>query len=309
MTTLEERGSSQREEGFAYVPPVETHLIRSNHVRQTFKVQVMQPMRKRGETVRFPVIYATDGNFAFDVLKGLSHSIQSFEHDAPRFILVGIGYPGDSPFAATLLRARDMTFPGYPELNLEPPPVEGTLQVEKGSRKFFGAEDFQRFIEDELFPLIDKHYETIPNDRTYYGHSLGGGFGLFTLFSKSHLFRNYLVSSPGLIYHGESQPGIRYDNHDFALEYARRQIASKRPLNNIKLYMSVGGEEEFEPPLAPWQLTNSFYRMASLLKAAAIPGLQLTTEVFPQETHMTVWPRAFIRGVQTVFGTGIWRKE
>ena len=42
--------------------------------------------------------------------------------------------------------------------------------------------------------------------------------------------------------------------------------------------------------------------MAALLEAARIPGLTLTTEVFPAETHMTVWPMAFIHGVRAVLG-------
>jgi hypothetical protein len=40
-----------------------------------------------------------------------------------------------------------------------------------------------------------------------------------------------------------------------------------------------------------------------LLKAAGIPGLELTTEVFSGERHMTVWPFAFIHGIRAVLGS------
>ena len=43
--------------------------------------------------------------------------------------------------------------------------------------------------------------------------------------------------------------------------------------------------------------------MAALMKSARIAGLEFMTEEFPGETHMTVWPQAFIHGVQAVFGT------
>jgi hypothetical protein len=72
-------------------------------------------------------------------------------------------------------------------------------------------------------------------------------------------------------------------------------------MQGINLYLSVGSEEEFEPGLQPWQITSSFYRMAQLLKSSAIAGLGLKTEVFHGETHMTVWPMAFIHGIQAVF--------
>jgi predicted alpha/beta superfamily hydrolase len=300
-------GTSSGVESTLHFPAVETHLISSKYVKQTFKVQVMRPARSKGETLKFPVVYATDGNFAFDVLKGISCSLQTSESAAaPRFILVGIGYPSDTPLAGSALRARDLTFPGYPQLDVPRGAVEGVLLPEEGTKTFYGAEDFQMFIGDELVPFIDETYETIPGQRIYFGHSAGAGFGLFTLFTKSELFRSYIISSPGLFYHGAASAGVSYENYDFVLRDARRFIASGKTLCGVRAYMSVGSGEEFEPAYAQFQLTSSFYRMVALLRAASIPGIELMTEVFPGETHMTVWPMAFIHGVQAVFGTGIW---
>ena len=75
-------------EGDLYFPSVDIHLIKSKYVQQTFRVEVMSPAQSRGENRRFPVVYITDGNLAFDALKGISWSIQTTERDAPRFILV-----------------------------------------------------------------------------------------------------------------------------------------------------------------------------------------------------------------------------
>jgi uncharacterized protein len=285
-----------------YVPPIETHLIRSKYVRQSFRIQVMQPVRSIAETTRFPVVYTTDANLTFDMFKGFSYLIQSSEQAASRFILVGIGYPSDCPYAGAVLRGRDLTFHGYPRLMVRPPAIEGVLTVEEGTKDFYGAEDFQRFIALELIPLIEERYPTIPEARTYFGHSGGGGFGLFTLFTLPDLFRNYIVSSPGLIFHGESSAGIHYENYDFMLREARKFIASGKALNGSRLYMSVGANEEHEPGLAQWQLTSSFYRMAALLRAGEIRGLELMTEIFPGETHNTACPMAFLHGVQAVLG-------
>jgi len=287
-----------------FYPAVESHLVRSSHVAQTFKIQVMQPVRRRGETTRFPVVYATDGNLAFDVLKGISYAMQKSESDAPRFILVGIGYPSDCPVAGNVLRARDLTFPGYPDCRFPPPSVEGVLLPERGGKEYVGGEDFQLFIQRELVPMIDEKYHTQPGERTYFGHSAGGGFGLFTLLSRPDLFNNYIISSPGVTYNGISRSGVVYDNYEFLLKRARQFAESGRALPGLRMYLSVGSEEEFEPAYAKWQLTSSFYRLATFLKSAAIPGLKLSTEIFSGETHMTVWPMAFVHGIQAVFGTG-----
>lgn len=289
-----------------YYPPVETHLLESRHVPQTFKIEVMQPARRRGDSTRYPVIYATDGNMAFDVLKGISQSMQMSAQDSPPFILVGISYPAESPFAGLLLRARDLTFPNYPRLGTRPPPIEGVLQAQ-GTKDFYGAEEFRAFIERELVPFIDTTYASVPGDRTYFGHSAGGGFGLFTLFTRPELFKRYIVSSPGLIYHGVSPAGIRYEEYDFLLRYARDFMSTGRQLDATKLYMSVGTEEEFEPGLEQWRIASSFRRMVALLNAQPIAGLELTAEELSGETHGSVWPIAFMHGVRAVFGTRVRR--
>jgi predicted alpha/beta superfamily hydrolase len=284
-------------------PAVQTHWLRSRHVDQLFKMQVMLPAVDADETTRFPVVYATDGNFAFEALKGISTSIQTYPRDAPRFILVSIGYPSDSPVAGYMLRARDMTFPGYPEFSTEPLPLKDVLVAPVGSKPSGGADDFHRFIGDELIPLIDSRFPTVPGDRTYYGHSLGGGFGLYTLFVRAELFSRYIISSPTVAYHGQSSAGIVYDHYEFGLQRARDFIAAGRPLEDTHMYVSVGGREELEAEYSPWQFVTNVNRLTALLKSAAIPRLRLTTELFIDESHMTVWPFAFIHGIQAVFGT------
>jgi len=306
MTIVEGSTPPDTSQGQRYFPPIETHLTRSNYVRQTFKIQVMQPPKKKGEVIRYPVVYATDGNVVFDMFKGIAWLLQADQRLVRPFILVTIGYPGDSPVAGELLRSRDLTFPGCPNYfagSEELAGWEGLLAPEPGAKGFCGAEDFQSFLARELFPFIDARYATRPDDRTYFGHSMGGGFGLFTLFTQTHLFRNYICSSPTVMYHGETPTGQRHEDHDVMLRRIREFVAARKSCDAVRLYLSVGTEEQFEPLVANWQFVSSFYRMLSLLKRAAIPGLTLMSEVFAGETHATVWPIAFMHGVQAVFGT------
>lgn len=303
-----ESRSSESESGWEYFPNVVTQPIRSKYVKQVFSIQIMEPARAMRDAPRVPVIYAADGNFVFDALKGISYSLQRAAANSPRFILVGIGYPGDNPEAGGILRARDLTFPGCPRWGSQPPLVRGMASAKRGTKDFFGADDFQNFIEAELIPSIEERYSTIPAERTFFGHSLGGSFGLFTLFSKTSLFKRYIVSSPALNYFRATVEARNGDN-EFLLPYAERFIEETRHLDDTKLYLSVASEEEFEAVRAPFRFTSSFYRMAAVLKAARVPGLDLTTEVFSGENHMSVWPMAFIHGVRAIFGTKAERSD
>jgi len=302
----ERRSESQRLLGSdrEYFPSTETHLLASKCVSQVFKIQVMRPLQASSSNRRFPVVYATDGNAVFDMFKGLCGVLQAFNPQWPRFILVTIGYPGDSPVAGELLRGRDMTFAGCPDY-FSGFPLFGrwsdVLTPEPGSQYFGGAEAFQRFIAEELIPLVDRDYETLPEDRTYFGHSLGAGFGLFMLFSQTSLFRRYVLSSPTLSYHGETPSGVSYRNHDFLLDRAREFLTGDPSLQGVKLYLSVGTQEEFEPLIANWRFTSSFYRLVALFKSTTTAGFAPITEVFSGERHATVWPIAFMHGIQALF--------
>jgi predicted alpha/beta superfamily hydrolase len=290
-------------------PTVETHLLRSRHVKQTYKIEVALPPRRVSETARLPVVYITDGNLGFRMFKEMSCMLQMLGiHPFPAFILVGISYPSDLQFAGLHLRARDLTPPLLAIHDVDPStcneaiPIEGMLLPEEGAPPLGGAEPFRQFIEHELIPFIDEHYETIPGDRTYFGHSGGGLFGLFTLLTEPQLFKSYVLSSPSFVINGEVG-GVRFDDLDCAMPLVEAFIASGKRLSGIKLYMSIGTEEDFQPGYyESFRLTASFYRTAGRLKNAAIPGLELMIESFPGEVHMTAYPLAFIHGVQAVFG-------
>ena len=300
-------------EGLLYTPPIETHLLRSELIRQTFKIQVMQPARRGGENRRYPVVYVTDANWVFDMFKSISYLMQMRSEDAPPYILVGIGYPSDSPFAGMLLRAREYTYPPYPKFDINAgyrssekwralSLYDGALLPEEGAKSFFGALDFHTFLGEQLIPFIDRTYPTTQENRTYFGHSGGGFFGLFSIFACSPLFRNYIVSSPGLLYHGVGPGEVRYENYDCGAQLVRDFHRSGKTLDGVKLYVSIGAEEEFERAIDPWKIVSGFYQFERVIRDASIPGLHFMSEVFAGESHKSVWPIAFIHGMQAVFG-------
>lgn len=293
-------GATATKPALITIPPVETHLLRSETIKQTFKIQVQRPPRMAGQPDRFPVVYVTDANLFFDMCRDLSLSLQTAQ-EAPPFILVGIGYPSDALLAGYKLRWREFTFPPYPQCdpNACPDFDEDQLVPEEGAKNFYGGEDFRQFIKENLIPFIDAKYATVPDNRTYFGYSGGGFFALFTLFTDPSLFKNYICGSPGLLMHGVTPGGFAYDNYDCGGLLVRDFIASGKSLDGIKLYMSMGEDEEN----VVWKMVQGFYDMLKSLKTAAIPGLQVMSELLPAESHITGVPNAFVHGVQAVFGT------
>jgi predicted alpha/beta superfamily hydrolase len=287
-----------------HVAPVETHELDVPGTGQTFRIQVMQPGRPSGDTRRYPVVYATDANWTFDMFKQLSYLMQMAADDAPPFILVGIGYPSDAPHAAMRLRIRDFTALPYPRFDPDKLALRytGILLPEEGAPNFHLGDQSRDFIADQLVPFVDERYDTIPGDRTYFGHSGGGYFGLYTMCTRPETFKNYIVSSPGLVYNGVIG-GTQLDNDAFGLRLIEDTIASGRSLDGKRLYLSAGGEEEFEPALGGWQIVSGVVRASKILRAARLPGFELMTEVIPRESHITVWPIAFAHGVQAMLGT------
>lgn len=287
----------------AAYPILETHLLRSEAIKQTFQIQVQRPCLKAGQAQRLPVVYATDANYFFDLLRNLSLCLH-IGGEAPPFLLVGIGYPSNSPFAGMTLRCRDLTFPPYPVFDPKviPDVGEGQLVPEDGSKHLFGGEDFRQFIKEDLIPFIDAHYATASEDRTYFGHSGGGYFGLFSLFTDSSLFKNYICSSPGLLMHGTLPGGFEHNHYDCGGPLVRDFLASGQSLDN-KLYMSVGEDEEIDGSMGSWKMVSGFCDMRKLLRSAKITGLNIMSEILPSESHYTAIPMAFTHGIQAVFGT------
>jgi predicted alpha/beta superfamily hydrolase len=297
-----------------YLPMTATHVISSSHVGASFQIKVMQPAQWKGATERYPVVYLSDANELFDALKGISFILQASNRARP-FILVGVGYESEQPQAGIILRGRDFTFSGCPERALErlleatAEPWEGVLRPPSGEKGFDGAQAFQAFLAHELIPFIDEKYSTEVEQRAFFGHSLGAGFGAYTLFTRPELFRDYLLSSPTLSYQEESENGAPGESREFIEELARRFSAAGRSAAGTTLYLSAASQEEFDPLIANWRFTSSVYRLAALLEAQKISGLKVITEVFQGEEHTTVWPLAFIHGIRTVFGGSACRSD
>lgn len=205
----------------------------------------------------FPVIYVTDASQAFPILIGPADRYARMVKETPA-IIVGIGYPDGVD--AGKERGLDLT-PAVPDASKQMP---GTG----------GAESFLSFITDDLKPVIEKQYPINTGEQTLMGHSYGGLFALYTLFSNSELFQNYVISSPS-IWFGEK--------HILTLQ---GQLAPKEG-QTLRIFLSVGEHEQSPTDKLtasrdnPEQFKKRMAALAMLDNAAALaPTLEEKTTDF-----------------------------
>jgi len=273
-------------QGAVQVPPIEAHTLFSKQVGDSFRIQVMLPPMLPGERTRFPVLYMTDVNGEFMAAEALRMMMLG---DTPRYIAVGIGYPGVTTLMQTLdIRMRDLT-PVVAEVGGGGVgmPIAGALATAKASG---GAPQFLEFIRQELIPFIDARYPTDPSDRGYWGDSLGGLFGCYVLFTRPETFGRYIIGSPSLWWADEDM-----------LAVAKRFTESDAELR-ARVFLAVGSLEEATAQMAHFRMVTNVHRLERLLRDRAYPGLNLSTYVFPDESHTTVAMMNLIKGLVAVYG-------
>ena len=269
--------------------PIDVHDIEAVSVDQTFRVQVAMPMSRASSDDRYPVLYVTDVNGSMDAMVGIVELL-TISGEMPSTIVVGIGYPVQSLMQTLVVRARDLTPVPDPQLAGQEAlaaMIEGALTPSTGSSGG-GADDFLQFIHEELIPFIDSNYPTT-DDRGYFGDSLGGLFGLYTLFERPETFQGYIIGSPSAWVGGE-----------WIMTRAEEFVAGHGDLA-ARVFMAVGGNEEIGPELAPARMVTNVGRLETLLVGADFPSLRLQTHIFPDESHASVAYMNLIRGLHTVY--------
>ena len=154
----------------------EVHDLWSEAVGDTFRVFV-------GHCGPDPeaILFVTDANCLFGLTLDTVRLMQ-IPALVPSLLVVGVAYPdADTAIDTAEIRARDLT----------PTPskyFEGSGQ----------ADDFIAFIRTELRTWLIGRYSDAAEHLTYFGHSLGGLFGAYSLLSNTAPFDRYILSSPSL---------------------------------------------------------------------------------------------------------------
>ena len=246
----------------------------------------------------WPLLCLTDGNAVFGTAVDAVRSQASWSKgtDVGDGVVVAIGYPGDKAHDP-LRRSWDLSPPPgrtYPPFTPDGPPA-----------RTGGAAPFLRFIADDLLPWIGRRVPIDPRRTSLFGHSFGGLFALYVLFTQPELFRNYFAVSPTIYWEDATLRPL--EDAFFA-----------RPLDarGIRLHLSAGAFEgdrlapfykgradeverqAHQRKIATIDLTRA---LAERVAAQGTNGLRGSFEIFAGENHMSVPTVAVGRAVQIAF--------
>lgn len=213
--------------------------------------------------IKYPVIYATDAIWHMDMLSGAT------EYLMPYVILVGISWQKDLGTE----RAHDSRFRDYSIKEYENPETQAKYQ---GGQ----AGNHLSFIRDDVFKFVENNYRTDPDERAYFGYSMGGAFGAYVLLAEPDTFQHYILGSPAL-----SQRSVQF------IDELEAETAPQSQDLNVNVFVSIGELEESE-----MEVTED---LVSVLQRRSQSGLTLTgLETIEDSNHGTAFPMTTIRSVK-----------
>ena len=245
--------------------------------RRGYQVFVALPPSYAKEPQRlYPVLYVTDADYAFPVLRQISRRLNLDGPKVEEFILVGLSYAKGEDGAVS--RRRDYT-----------PTPNGPSTAPSGAIHGQG-QAYQTYLRDQVKPFVAQRYRTDPARALFLGHSYGSLLGAQILFTEPGLFSGYILGSPSLWYDKRHVLGMETN-------YAARN----RDLP-AKVFLYVGeyealrkGDRRYNQSV---DMVADNQALEKALKDRKYPNLSLKSVVLNDEDHLTVAPRGFTQGLR-----------
>jgi hypothetical protein len=247
----------------------EQFSIASKYVTgEKYVIQVGLPIGYSSTHKSYPVLYVLDGDKSFGMTKEIADWLM-WNHEIKEIIVIGISY-AQGMDAWWNKRARDYT------------PSMDTI-FGKDFLKAGGADNFVKFIKNELFPVINKTYRTIPDSSAISGLSFGGLLSSYILFTQPEMFQGYIIIAPMLVWNNKS-----------ILKLETEYFSSHKELNKT-VYISYGSLDYKD-----WVI-NATVEFISMIKMHNYQGLKFVPKIFEGETHISVLSTALTNGLKTIF--------
>lgn len=240
----------------------------------------------------WPALWLLDGNAVIGTAVDIMRT-QAFWPEGTNIgwgALIAVGYPTDDAYDS-FRRSWDL---GPPPGRSYPPFHDGGPEVRTG-----GGAEMARFILKDVRPFLATQVRLDPAHQSLFGHSFGGLFALWLMFTRPDAFRTWIAASPAITW----EDGFLL-NHLSGFDPADRKLT---------VHLSAG-EWEGEQ-LAPFQRdrADSSTRLLQKQKTRTVLaaremaghlsalGMQVTFEVYADETHMSVLPVAVNRAIRCAF--------
>ena len=243
------------------VGTVKRFSLKSTVLGEDRVILVRTPVGYETNTVKYPVLYMTDGDAHMD---HTASTIDFLVRNGRISDLIVVGVTNTD-------RTRDLT------------PAKSTDKTPTGEVRLptaGGADNFLKFFETELIPEIEKTYRVQPY-RIFAGHSFGGLFAIHSMITKPGLFNSYVAVSPSL----------QWANFE-ALKRAEDFLKNQKELN-VTLFVSLGNE--------PGGIGESFDKFKEALAKSNIKGFHWQAERMSDEDHGSVVLRSHYLGLRKVY--------
>ena len=244
------------------------------------EVRVYLPPTYQLTDKAYPTLWVTDNALetAQAALAGDSLGMRT------EMIVVAVGAPADVTMAEF---GRRRSYDFIPEASLMGPNFAAVEA--QGRARFGGAEGFRDFLVNQLRPKLAKQYRMDPEGHTYAGHSGGGQFGLYVLLNHPESFAKYIISSPA-----DYQPW---------LDMEEKWHANNKDLP-AEVFISAGEAEMYHPMWSTAEIVSTVVLMTERLTSRNYPSLTLHSRIFPNDDHFTVWPTAYMWGIEELWVKG-----
>jgi predicted alpha/beta superfamily hydrolase len=238
-----------------------TLVLRSSITGTDYWIFVERP----GGTGPWPAVAFLDGDDQFQAAVTAYHPLSADSGVRP-LLLVGVGY-GASYAKPANKRGRD-----YTPVNHADEPASGR------------ADDFLKFLTQELWPELGRRYPLDAAAKGLAGHSLGALLVLHALFQPQPFFTHFLASAPSIWW------------ADRAILRQAAELRSRQDRLPGRLFLSVGEEDSAS-------MTGDLALLERQLAAWPFEQLEVVSRRFAQKNHYDVLPAAFEAGLKTLFAT------
>ncbi|HEU4851822.1 MAG TPA: alpha/beta hydrolase-fold protein [Telluria sp.] len=265
------------------LPGTAVHELRAANLGRDYQLFVSLPDSYGTSNRSYPVVFATDANYAFPVIRAIAARAGDGGRHIGEFILVGLSYAkGDT---VGYSRRRDYT--------ISPNAAEKAVSDMPGRPARFGeAEGYRLFLDQVAMPFVARHYRADMSRAVFVGHSYGSLLGIHIMFTKPSMFSHYILGSPSLWF-----------DRRVAFQREREYAAAHRDLP-ARVYFAIGEYETLKPGSRDARYNNEHDMVRDLelfhrtLSGRGYRNLRTEMRVIADEDHLTLAPLLFTRGLK-----------
>ncbi|MBQ4840122.1 MULTISPECIES: alpha/beta hydrolase [Pseudoalteromonas] len=248
----------------------QTLQITSEFNKQSYELYVRLPKGYKKSTRNYPLVLINDTSYSIATASGILHLMEG--RDIEEVILVGISYSkGTNPLFS---RTRDYTPTFAPK---------ETQGHSKAAQQVSGqANNYVKFIDNQVLPLIASQFRVDKTRKTFVGHSYGGLLGTYIILHQPSLFESYILGSPSLW----------YDNKViFEMEQRYAKYNSALPAT-VRYY--IGGKEG--------KMVTDLKTFVGILDKRQYKNFDYQYKVIPNTSHFSVFALLLTEGLVELYG-------